>query len=202
MPAEILACKFCDLLNQVPLIRERATARCSRCGAVLINKKRNSIDRTLALTMTAAVLFVIANLLPFLSFDMNGRTAAETTLSSGVFELYDQGELLLSGLVLVTAILAPGLELSMLLYVLLGLKMRLQPWGLALVFRTLVRLRPWSMMEVFLIGILVALVKLTDEATILAGPGIWFFGVLVITLAGAAFTLNDRAIWRQVSISR
>ncbi len=201
MPVEILACQSCDLLHQVPLTLESSTARCSRCGGVFYRKKRNSLDRTLALTIAASILFVIANVLPFLSFDMNGR-ATETTLSSGVFELFDQGEFLLSGLVLLTAILAPGLELGMLLYVLLPMRLGKRPWALALVFRALVRLRPWSMMEIFLIGILVALVKLSDEATIVPGLGIWFFGALVLVLAGAAFSLNDRLVWRRLAISQ
>lgn len=200
MSAAIIACHDCDLLHRAQRVPAGSRARCGRCGGVLYREKKNSIQRTLALALAGSILFVVANLLPFLSFDMQGQVI-ETTLTSGVLELYDQGRPGLSALVLLTAILAPAIQLTLYLYLLLPIWLGRRPVGLALVFRTLKRVQPWSMMEVFLLGILVALVKLSDMADIVPGLGIWSFALLILVLAGATASLDDRLIWKQVEVT-
>lgn len=201
MSLELVACHDCDLVHRIPQGVEGESGRCLRCGALLFHAKRNSIERTLALSIAGAVLFLVANSFPFLSFDMQGRVT-ETTLLSGIQELYHEGMVPLAGLVLITAVLAPGVQLALLLYVLLPLHLRRMPWRLPLFFRALRHVAPWSMMEVFLIGILVALTKLGDMAEIVPGLAIWSFAVLIVVLAGASATLDPRAVWDHVPVSR
>jgi paraquat-inducible protein A len=200
MSQEFVACPDCDLIHRILPVPDGASGRCRRCQALLFHAKKNSIERTLALAVAGVVLFAVANFFPFLSFDMQGRVT-ETTLASGVRELYAQGMLFLSGLVLLTAILAPGIQLALLLYVLLPLHFDRRPWQLPIAFRLLRHIQPWSMMEVFLIGILVALVKLGDMAEIVPGLAIYSFAVLIVVLAGALASLDPRAVWRQVPVS-
>jgi paraquat-inducible protein A len=107
----------------------------------------------------------------------------------------------LSGLVFLTAVLAPGMQLALLAYVLLPLHLDRTPWNFHLALRLLRRVQPWSMMEVFLIGILVALVKLGDMAEIVPGLAIWSFAVLIVVLAGATVSLDTRAIWQRVPLA-
>ncbi len=199
MSAAIIACHDCDLLYRAQRVPPGGRARCRRCRGVLYREKKNSIERTLALTLAGSILFVVANLLPFLSFDMQGQVT-QTTLTSGVVELYDQGRPGLSALVLLTAILAPALQLGLYLYLLVPIWLGRRPLGLAVVFRTVRRVQPWSMMEVFLLGILVALVKLADMADIVPGLGIWSFALLIVVLAGATAALDDRLIWKQAEV--
>lgn len=199
MGEELVACHDCDLIHRIPVGGEGGSGRCVRCGAVLYNAKRDTVERTLALAIAGAVLFAVANLFPFLSFDMQGRVT-QTTLLSGVRELWDQDMGSLAGLVLVTGVLAPGLQLLALLWVLVPLQGGRQPWLLAEVLRVLHVLEKWSMMEVFLIGILVALVKLGDMAEIVPGLAIYSFAVLIGVLAGASATLDRRALWRRVPV--
>ena len=90
MSAAIIACHDCDLLYRAQRVPPGGRARCRRCRGVLYREKKNSIERTLALTLAGSILFVVANLLPFLSFDMQGQVT-QTTLTSGVVELYAQG---------------------------------------------------------------------------------------------------------------
>lgn len=196
-----MACHDCDLLNAEVEVPEGGASRCARCGGVLYRHKPNSLDRTLALTFAAGVLFVIANVFPFLAFEMQGDVT-QTTLATGVEQLYDQGWYGLAGLVFVTAIGAPFLQISLLLYVLLPMKLGRVPWELARVFRFLRHIEPWSMMEIFLIGILVSLVKLADMANIIPGLALWSFGVLILVLAAANAALDPRIVWDRVEYAQ
>jgi len=199
--AGLTACHDCDLLNGDVPVPEGGASRCARCGGVLYRHKPNSLDRTLALAFAAAVLFVIANVLPFLAFEMQGDVT-RTTLGTGVEKLWEQGWYLLAGLVFITAIGAPFLQISLLLYVLVPLRLGRLPYDLARVFRLLRHIEPWSMMEIFLIGILVSLVKLADMANIIPGLALWSFGALIIVLAAANAALDPRIIWDRVEYAK
>jgi paraquat-inducible protein A len=197
----LVACHDCDLLCRLGELPEGATATCSRCGAVLRRRRRNSIERTLALTLAAAVLFLVANIFPFLSFEMQGR-ATETTLATGVGDLWRQGVPQVAVLVAVTAIAAPFAQLTLLLYVLLPLHFGRVPWRMAQMFRLLRRVQPWSMMEVFLVGILVAVTKLLDMAEVVPGLALFAFGGLILVLAGALASLDPEAVWERLEVRR
>jgi paraquat-inducible protein A len=201
MSEVLVACHDCDLLQREPEVPRGGSARCPRCNAELWRHRPNSIERTLALTIAGLVLFVVANAFPFLGFDMQGQVT-QTTLSSGVRQLYAQDQWLVGSLVLFTTIAAPALQLGMLVYVLAPLQAGRRAPGFVHAFRWLQHLRPWSMMEVFLIGILVSLVKLADMATIEPGLSLWAFALLIPILAGALASLDAREVWDQVEVER
>jgi len=142
-------------------------------------------------------LFVIANSFPFLAFKMQGLET-ETTLITGVLDLYNQGVWEISLLVLLTTIIVPLLQLLVMLYVLLPLYLNRVPWKLGTIFRFLHHLEPWGMMEVFLIGILVAVVKLVGMAQIVPGTALWSFGLLIVVLAATSANLDPRLVWERV----
>jgi len=198
---KLIACHECDLLHRIPEQQGRGAVRCRRCGAVLHRSIRNSLDRTLALTVTGLILFSIANAFPLLAFRLQGRET-RVTLISGVTDLYQQGMWELSLLVLITTFVVPLLELCILCYVLLPLRINRVPWGLAGVFRLAAGMQPWGMMEVFLIGILVAIVKLGDMAQIVPGLALWSFALLIVILAAAAANLDPQLIWNRVAYRR
>lgn len=193
----LILCHECGRLHRIEAIPAGAAARCSRCRAILSRSRPNSIERTLALTIAALFLFTVANSLPFLSLHMQGQ-ATETTLFSGVQDLWQQGKWEVALVVLATTIVIPGLQILLLLYVLLPLRLgRLVP-DLPQAFRLLLSLRPWAMMEVFLLGILVSLVKLSGMATIVAGIALWAFALLIVVLAAATAALEPHEIWDRV----
>jgi paraquat-inducible protein A len=196
----LVACHDCDLLQEEPPVPEGDSASCPRCGAVLLKRRRDSIERTLALTIAGTVLFVVANLFPFLTFDMQGQTT-QTTLASGSRDLFEQGQPAVAALVLLTTIVAPMLQLTLLLYILGPLHRGHRPRGLALAFRWVQHARNWSMMEVFLIGILVSLVKLMDMANIIPGIALWAFVLLIPILAAASSALDPDEIWAHVEMT-
>ncbi len=198
MSGALVACHDCDLLQREPRVPEGGSAHCPRCDAELWRHRPDSLERTLALTVAGVVLFAVANAFPFLGFDMQGQ-GTTTTLSSGVVSLFQQGRPAVASLVLLTTIVAPVLQLSMLLYVLVPLRLgRRAPYVIP-VFRWLEHVRPWSMMEVFLIGILVSLVKLADMAEIELGLSLWAFGLLIPVLAGALASLDEREVWERIA---
>jgi paraquat-inducible protein A len=170
-----------------------------RCGATLHRNRPDSLDRTLALTLAGIVLFIVANSFPFLSFQMQGQTT-DTTLATGVKDLYEQGMWELSAVVLFTSILAPGTQLLLLLTILVPLKLDRLPRGFPTLFRYVRTLTPWGMMDVFMLGILVSVVKLSDMATIVPGISLFAFGVLIFVLAGAQATLDPDIVWSRVPV--
>ncbi len=191
----LIACHECDLLHQSQSLPPGGTARCIRCGALLYRRKQNSLDRVLALTVAGLVLFIIANLYPFLTFRLEAQVQ-QTNLITGVVELYRQGMWIVAGVVLLTTIVMPLLELTGMLFVLVPLKMRRRPWKLALLFRAVRSFRPWGMMEVFMIGILVAAVKLVKMANIIPGIALYAFMILIFILAASAAALDPHIVWR------
>jgi paraquat-inducible protein A len=197
----LIACHECDLLQRLPEHQGSYVARCPRCNALLHRGVENSIDRTLALTLAGTILFAVANSFPLLAFKLKGQVT-QATLISGVLDLYQTGKWEIAALVLLTTIIVPLLELLILLYIFLPLKFNRVPWKLAAVFRLAQNLSPWSMMEVFLIGIIVAIVKLVGMATIVPGTALWAFALLIITLAAAAANLDSQVVWDRVEYPR
>jgi paraquat-inducible protein A len=193
----LIACHECDLLHQRQPLPPGGTARCIRCGAKLYSRKRNSLDRVLALTIAGLILFLVANAYPFLTFRLEAQVQ-ETTLISGVIELYHQGMWIVAGVVLLTSILMPLLELTGMLYVLVPLKFNLRPWKLPLFFRLVRSFKPWGMMEVFMLGILVAFVKLAKMATLIPGIALYAFMVLIFVLAASAASLDPHIVWNRL----
>lgn len=195
--AQLIACHDCDLLHRYRPLPEGDEAKCHRCGSVLYRNKPKSLEKTFALSLAALILFVVANSFPFLAIRLEGQVT-HSALITGVIELYKQDMLVLSVLVFVTSILAPGLQVLGLLYVLLPLRMKRSVPLPARTFRLVRSLEPWSMMEVFMLGILVSVVKLSVMAEIVPGIAVWSFGALIMVLAWAAATLDPKKVWDEL----
>lgn len=194
-PAQLLACHECDLLQHDVPIAPGETARCMRCGAELARNPPDSLDRTLAYTLTAAILYVLANAFPLIGLELQGRYA-EVTLFAAVRNLWHIGMQPVSALVFVTAQLFPLLEMLMILLVLVPLRLGRRSPRVVAFFRLVLSVRPWGMMEVFLLGMLVSLVKLAHSGSVILGTAFWATAalILILTLAGRAF--DRRVLWR------
>ena len=192
--ASLIACHECDLIHRVQPLPPKGVASCMRCGAVLYRHKPNSLERTLALSLAGLILLAVANAFPFLALKM-GSQVQHTTLITGIRELYAQGMQPLAILVFFTTILAPLAQLLGMLYVLLPLRHHRVPPKFAPVFRIVHAVQPWSMMEVFMLGILVSVVKLAKMAQIVPGIAIFSFFALILVLAAATVSLDSHAVW-------
>jgi paraquat-inducible protein A len=196
-PAPMIACHECGTVQRMRALPEGGAARCGRCGAVLYRQRRDSIEHTLLLTLAALILFGIAHTFPFLTFELEGR-ADTSTLLSGAWSLYDQGMWPLALLVLLTATVVPLLWLLSAVYVLLPLWLGRLPWRIAEVFKLTELLRPWAMMEVYLLGVIVAYVKLSDLARLELGIALVAFVALIVVMIAAEAALEPHEIWRRL----
>ncbi|RED48101.1 paraquat-inducible protein A [Aestuariispira insulae] len=190
-----IACHECDLVHPVRRLLDGEIAACGRCGAVLYQQRRNSMDRSLAFALTGLILFIAANMFPLLTFEMEGREQSNR-LIDGSLAFWKSGYWELGLLVFISSVAVPFFSLISILYVLLPLKFSRIPKGFVYAVRSIEWLKPWAMSEVFILGIIVAFVKLTDFATVTPGPSMAAFVGMVIAITLANVTLDDRVIWR------
>ena len=193
----LIACPDCDLLQRLPALAPGASARCPRCGRELWRRRADSLNRTLALTLAAAVLYVVANVVPMLGLSVVGRQAS-TTVLGGVQQLWGNGQQVVAMLVLFAAVVAPALQIGFLLLIVLGVQRDPPPRWVGELLRHHPMTRIWSMIEVMLIGVLVALVKIADYATVIPGVALFALGGLVFLLAAMQASFDPREVWNRV----
>lgn len=188
----LMACHVCGLLCR----RGEGAARCPRCGASIHRRLPDSLARTGALLIAATLLYLPANMLPVMSVTSLGREQADTILS-GVVHLLHGGMWPLALLVFVASILVPVLKLLVLGYLVLSVARRSawRPRDRSRLFRLVEAVGRWSMVDIFVVTLLAALVQLGDLATIQAGPGATAFGAVVVLTMFAAHTFDPRLIW-------
>jgi len=191
---DVVACHDCDLLFPRPRLRKGERAVCPRCGADLFENKGHTLDYSLALVLTSFILFVIANINTLLVMKIGGLAQAGAIIS-GVHELYVQGYWQIAILVFVVSILAPLLKLLCLFYILLPLRFGFKLPGANKIFGFYETLHPWAMTEVYMLGILVAVVKLADLASIEPGIALYSFVALIVFMAATDASLDDHELW-------
>ena len=193
----LVACPHCDLLQRLPDLAPSASARCPRCDRELWRRREDSLDRTLALTIAAAMLLVVANAVPMLGLSAVGRQSF-TTVFGGAVQLWNDGRELVAGLVLFTAVIAPALQVGFMLAIVLGAQRERAPRWVG----TLLRLHPttstWSMIEVMMLGVLVALIKIADYAKVIPGLALFVLGALIFLLAAIQAIFDPREVWSRV----
>lgn len=194
--AGLVVCHTCRLTVRHTPVPAGAHARCPRCGSVLHVRKPDSLARTWALMLTAYILYIPANILPVMSVVMSGRGEPDTILS-GVIALIEGGMWPLAAVVFFASIAVPVLKLLALTFLLVSVQMksRWEPRQRTVLYRITEGVGRWSMIDVFVISILVALVKLGSLATIEAGAGAFAFSGVVVVTMFAAMSFDPRLIW-------
>jgi paraquat-inducible protein A len=192
-PAELIACHECDALHHKRALRSRTIARCSRCGAVLYRSVSARLDRVTAITLAALITFVIAQAAPIVQLEANG-IATQTTLAGAVAALWTENSEVIAVLVLCSTTLFPLIELSALLYLMFSLRAGIRPYGFDELLRVIQWVRPWGMIEVFMLGVLVALVKLASLADMRPEAALFAFGALTLMIASVV-TFDPRVLW-------
>lgn len=195
--ASLVACPDCDLLQRLPDLESGASARCPRCDHELWRCRDDVQTRTLPLVLTAAVLYAIANTAPMLGLTAVGR-AASTTVLGGAQHLWLNGQEIVAVLVLFTAVVAPGLQIGFMLAITLGARpARPRSW-VGVLLRHHPTTRIWSMIEVMMLGVLVALIKIAELATVIPGLAMFALGALVFLLAAIQASFDPREVWLRV----
>lgn len=189
-----LVCHDCGALQAIVPVSKDLEMACSTCGNPLHIGVGQWLDKATALAVAAVILLISANVFTFLTLKLAG-VEQEITILSGLLALLVREQWLLASLVLVTIFLLPMFEALALLYVLVPYRLKRRLPGQIRVFRWLVRLQPWIMLDVFLLGVLVTTVKLGDSATVVIGPALPLFFALVCVLQMAYWVMNKHNVW-------
>ncbi len=197
----MVACHDCDAIFQTRKLRPRESVVCPHCAAKLHTFRPNSVHRSAALAVSAAMLFFVANFFPFIELKAGGQ-GTRIVLAQSVSELQAHGSPWLAAAVAVFILGAPAIALGGMLYVLLPLLAgRLLP-GAIRVCRWVYGVDPWNMIEVFLISVLVSLLKLGDIATVKLGVAFWAFVGLIVCLTASLSVIDRRDLWERLEAIR
>ncbi|MGB1270687.1 MAG: paraquat-inducible protein A [Endozoicomonas sp.] len=176
----------------------QSTAHCPRCGAKVVIRRTNSIARSWALTLTAGILYVPANILPMMTVNQFGQGSADTILS-GVMRLLDHGLLAIAALVFAASIVVPLLKLLGMMWLLLSVqrsgRTRLSLHRKMQLYRVIVWIGRWSMLDIFIISLLASLVQFGQISQVIPGAGAWAFASVVIMTMLAAISFDPRLLW-------
>ncbi len=191
----LISCHSCHLLIR-SIHLKKAVTRCPRCGSILHQRKVNSMMRTWALTLTAFILYFPANILPISTVTSLGYTQSDTILS-GVIYFMSTGMWAIALIILTASIIVPLLKLIILSFLLISVQFNIQ-WrqkDRTILYRITEAVGRWSMVDLYVVAILVGMVNMGAIANFRAGPGaVYFAGVVVITML-AAQSFDPRLIW-------
>jgi paraquat-inducible protein A len=179
---QTVICQDCDTVHRTVALDRGDIACCVRCEAVLARYHRVDVNQVLALTLAAALLLVIANVTPVLSIELDGILTQANIWTAALS--MERGWISFAALVLAaTTLVVPALQIGLLLWLMSFASAARRAPGFATVLVVLHVLRPWSMTEVFLLGALVAMVKLSSWVSVAPGIGLWALGGLTLILA-------------------
>ena len=199
MPSVIL-CPACDLAHRRAAVPQNGTTRCVRCRARLQRSESANIHSAIALAICALVLLWLSNAYPLVSMHINGNSS-ETTLVGAALGMYAQGYRALAALVFLTTVIAPLVQIMTLLYVLFPVWRRRAVYGQNALIRLITRVRLWSFIEVFMLGTVVALVRLSKFAHVVPGVALWSCALLMLCLSALSSITSPEQLWRWVALS-
>lgn len=191
MPA-LLCCSDCGLMMQdLPSAKEIHCLRCGHC----VRKEACSIEHALGLSIAALILFVPAMTLPILTFEL-GDTKQASTMLSALYYFFDDGYPELSVILFLTTVLAPFVQIVVSLFFYLSLSRKIKPKYMKLCYRILYHIRDWVMLDIYLIAILVAFIKLSATSEVIYGAGLLLFVFLMLFSFLLSRCLSPKKIWR------
>jgi len=191
-----VACETCGLVQRLPQLAPGLIAECVRCGARLAHGHDGSLTRTAAFSLAALMFYLPANLYPILRLEWYGVHSEKTALD-GAIALFREGQPMIATIVFLASIAVPFLKLVTLFYLVATVRLRSAAWRRQRVwiFRALELVGPWAMLDVFVMSVLVALVKLGELATLVAGPGLFSFMAVAVLTILASSSFDPQLIW-------
>lgn len=193
-----VACNTCGMVQRMRTLAPVTAVECCRCGSIIRRHGGGSLERTAALSLAALIFFVPANVYPILRMNYHGAYS-ESTVWDGCVKLFQQDQWLVAMIVFLASMAVPFAKLLGLFYLVITTKLgsmrrrHERTW----IYRFIDVIGPWAMLDVFLLAVLVALVKLDQIATVLPGPGLFAFtGVVVLTILASA-SFDPRLLWEK-----
>jgi len=195
----LFVCHECDALQRVPAVEPGHDAECVRCGLRLFRNPKGSIDKPLALIIASIILFLIANTYPIMTLTIAG-VKLTGTITDTAWVFVQQGSPEIAAIVWLPSVLFPGLTIAGLFYVLFSIRFQMNWPHTRTILAWITHLLPWGMMDVFLLGILVALVKLVALADVLLGTGFYAFLILIFLYAATIASLEPHTLWESLNV--
>jgi paraquat-inducible protein A len=192
----LVVCAECGLAHRWQPLPGATLARCTRCEAVLGRAHRLSIDSILALAVAAAAVYLVAINTPLMTLSLRGSSES-ATLPAAIGRAWQDGQWLVASVAALTALIAPAAFIALRLYVLFPLSVGVKPPAFATCVRILHQAGRWNMVEVFTIGVLLSLVRLSGLADASPGPGLFALGALTV-LCAAIESAGLKHLWWQV----
>jgi paraquat-inducible protein A len=196
----LLACEACDQLHRHRPLARGEKAVCQSCGTRLYGSSIDSLERTLALNIASLALFFVANIMLFLHVSMEGQGQANRIIS-GVVDLFEFDYMPLAALIMFTTMLAPLVKILVTLYSVSSALMGRRFPGVAVAMRGAEVLSTWSMLEVYLLALIVTVGKLSQMATVDLRIGSYAFIALIIVSTWANSALETEAVWSRLEES-
>ena len=193
----LFVCHDCDALQRVPAVEPGHDASCIRCGSRLFRNPRGSIDKPLALIIASMILFVVANVYPIMTLTITG-VKLTGTITDTAWIFVQQGSPEIAAIVWLPSVLFPGITIAGLFYVLFSIRFQLNWPHTRTILAWISHLLPWGMMDVFLLGILVSIVKLVALADIVLGIGFYALLVLIFLYAATIASLETHTLWESL----
>lgn len=198
---ELLACHDCDALFRTRELEPGESVVCPHCAAKLHTHLPNSVHRAAALAVSAGTFFFVANVFPFIELKAGGQVS-RIVLAQSVSALEAHGSPWLAAAVAVFILGAPALMIGGMLYLLMPLIHGRRLPGAIRVCRWVYGTDTWNMIEVFLIGVLVSLLKLGDIATVTLGVSFWAFTGLIVCLTASVAAIDKHELWNRLEAAR
>ena len=193
----LFVCHECDALQRVPAVEPGHDAICIRCKSRLFRNPRGGIDKPLALVIAVMIMFIVANIHPIMDLTIVG-VKLSTTITGAAYVFWQSGSPELAAIVWLPSVLIPGLIIAGLCYVLFSIRFQLNLPYTKPILVLIGRLAPWGMMDVFLLGILVSMVKLAALASIIVGVGFYAFVLAVVFYAATIASLEPHTLWESL----
>lgn len=199
--SSIVVCNQCDLLLKDSELLPGNKAACIRCANVLYRSQPDGLRLSLIFSITSAALFLISNAFPIVTISSDGLQNS-TTLIDAAIRLINDGIPSIAILVFMTTFVMPGLEIIGLVYLLLPLYLDRLPYRLSVAYRLIYLVKPWAMVEVFMMGLLVTITKLNAFASVSPDIGLGSFVLLMISVTAAAANFDPHEFWARVEAIR
>lgn len=198
-PVHQVACHFCDTLQATPRLGEGEGAFCTCCGKMLFINQPHSLARATSFSSAALILMGVTHTFPMLTMSAGGE-GTRLTLWEASQVLAQENRPLLAVAVIFFTMIAPVILMSGLLYVAEPLRRGHTLPGTVTMMRWFQGVEPWSMMEVFLLGLIVSLLKLRNLADVHYGVGLWALGALVLCMAAALGSVDKLELWDRIEV--
>ena len=195
----IVSCETCGLVQAVEMLTPGRAAECNRCGSFVAARRSSwSLQVTAALSLAALILYVPANIYPIMKMHLHGAYS-ESTVWDGIVMLMQHDQWFVAVIVFLASMVIPMVKLAGLFSLVVTARLG---WGRRLRSRTQLykfidAIGPWAMLDVFLLAVLVALVKLSTWATIIPGPGLFAFTAVVVLTMLASAAFDPKLIWER-----